>query len=221
MTAALVSAQGVSKLFRSGGEEIVAVRDVTCAVLPAARVALFGPSGSGKSTLLQLLGGLDAPSAGAVAWPAFGDGSTIRPRHIAFVFQNQTLLPALTVLENVEVPLLLSGIEESTARSRARESLTRLHLDGFAQKLPEELSGGQAQRVAFARALVSRPQLILADEPTGQLDRETASHLFEAVLPWCEEIGAALVIATHDPTVGERMQERWSMRFGVLERQAS
>ncbi|MDQ6933150.1 MAG: ABC transporter ATP-binding protein [Candidatus Eremiobacteraeota bacterium] len=219
MSDALVTASNLCKTFHSPAQDIVAVRDANCSVAAGARIALFGPSGSGKSTLLQILGGLDAPTTGTVSWPAFGGPTDLRPAHISFVFQNQTLLPSLTVRENVEMPLLL-GEKERDTRSRALEALARLNLDELAEKLPEELSGGQAQRVAFARALVGRPQLIFADEPTGQLDHQTADSLFDAVLPWLDDMGAAIVIATHDHAVGKRFRERWTMRFGALETHA-
>lgn len=216
MSASFVTAAHVSKTFRVSSQDVVAVSDVSCSIGSDARIALFGPSGSGKSTLLQLLGGLDRPSSGDIVWPAFGGLNLLRPAHIAFVFQNQTLLPAITALENVQLPLLLQGIKQREATSKARDALNRLGLDALADKLPEELSGGQAQRVAFARALVGRPQLLLADEPTGQLDHRTAQELFNVVLPWAGEMRCAMVIATHDHAVGALMHEQWFMRFGAL-----
>jgi len=218
MNGDLVTAQHVSKVFATPGEDVSAVRDASCTVAPAARIVLLGPSGSGKSTLLQLLGGLDLPTSGTVSWPAFGHD--VRPRNVAFVFQNQTLIPALSVLENVELPLQLQGASDADARERAHAALERLGLAALSEKLPEELSGGQAQRVSFARALVGEPRLILADEPTGQLDAHTAKEFFDAVLPWIEEMGSAILVATHDRAVGERMSEQWTMRFGVLEKPA-
>ncbi|MDP9018768.1 MAG: ABC transporter ATP-binding protein [Candidatus Eremiobacteraeota bacterium] len=215
--AILAVADNVTKTYGSSQNQIAAVEHATCAVRAGDHVALFGPSGSGKSTLLQLLGGLDFPTAGTVNWPTFGGITDLRPRNIAFVFQNQTLLPALSARENVEVPRLLQGANATEARSGALETLDRLGLLGLADKLPEELSGGQAQRVAFARALAGRPQLILADEPTGQLDHQTAADLFDVIIPWADELGCALVIATHDRAVGERMSATWSIVHGVLE----
>jgi putative ABC transport system ATP-binding protein/lipoprotein-releasing system ATP-binding protein len=213
----LVRAAHVSRAFRTAYEEVVAVKDASCAVRARERIGLFGPSGSGKSTLLQLLGGLDVPSAGSIEWPGLSERAQLRPRHVAFVFQNQTLLAALSAVENVEVPLLLQGSAAEPARAAAQAALDRIGLGDLAEKLPEELSGGQAQRVAFARALAGNPDLILADEPTGQLDRQTAHHLFEIVLPWIEEIGGAIVIATHDRAIEELVHAKWTMRFGVLD----
>lgn len=213
----LVRAERVWRTFRTRSQEVVAVKDASCSLARNALIGLFGPSGSGKSTLLQLLGGLDTPTSGSIQWPAFSGQTELRPRHIAFVFQNQTLLAPLSAVENVEIPLLLQGLDAGAARARAQVALDRIQLGDLADKLPEELSGGQAQRVEFARALVGNPDLILADEPTGQLDRQTVEHLFDIVLPWIDELGSALVIATHDGTVGERMHTQWRMQFGVLE----
>lgn len=216
MSEQLVRAQHLSRTFSTGSQEILAVRDASCTVGRNARIALFGPSGSGKSTLLQLLGGLDQPTSGKVEWPALSGAESLRPRHIAFVFQNETLLPALSALENVEIPLLLQGMSDREARRIATEALERLRLGDLSAKLPEELSGGQAQRVAFARALAGRPDLVLADEPTGQLDQATADQLFTAVLPWMDEMQTAMIVATHDRSVGTRMQGTWAMEHGVL-----
>jgi lipoprotein-releasing system ATP-binding protein len=213
---AVVRATRISRTFRAGLESVVAVKSASCAVPSGARIALVGPSGSGKSTLLQILGGLDKPDSGTVEWPAFSRSTRLRPDRIAFVFQNPSLIPALSTVENVEVPLVLQRLDSGVARRRAIEALNRLGLASLAEKLPEELSGGQAQRVGIARALVGRPDLILADEPTGQLDQATAQQLFGTVLPWLREIGAALVIATHDRRVAQRMRSQWMMDHGVL-----
>jgi putative ABC transport system ATP-binding protein/lipoprotein-releasing system ATP-binding protein len=213
----LVRAEDVSRRYRVGGREIVALASATCAVRSGARIALVGPSGSGKSTLLQLLGGLDDASTGTIVWPALGARLGLRPGKIAFVFQNASLLASLTAVENVEIPLLLQGVAGPEARKRAREALVRIDLGEIAARLPEELSGGQAQRVAFARALVAAPALLLADEPTGQLDRATADHLVDTVLGSLRGTPTALVVATHDPHVAERLDATWRIERGVLE----
>jgi len=176
-----------------------------------------GRSGSGKSTLLHLLGGLETPTFGTLTWPALGAHETLRPTQVAFVFQMPSLLPALSVIENIELPLLLGQTDAATARSAATTALAQMDLAALADQLPEELSGGQAQRVAVARALAYRPRLILADEPTGQLDRPTAQHLFDVLLTALEGTDTALVIATHDSTVAERLDQVWQMHRGVLE----
>ena len=156
-----------------------------------------------------------APSAGAITWPALGAVDQLRPRQVSFVFQMPSLLPALTVVENVELPGLL-GNSDGAERGAAMAALARLGLADIAEKLPEELSGGQAQRVAMARAIASVPSLILADEPTGQLDRGTGRYLLDALLSHLANADAALVIATHDLSVAKRMDSVWDMRHGVL-----
>lgn len=213
----LVEMQNVGKIYYRGEVREKALVSATCSVKPGDRIALVGPSGSGKSTLLHLMGGLDQPSTGSISWPGLGACENLRPQKISFIFQMQSLLPPLTVVENVELPLLLGQIEASKARKTALETLNRMRLNTLADKLPEELSGGQAQRVAVARALASRPQLILADEPTGQLDHPTAQHLFDVLLDSLEGSDTALVVATHDQAIAERMNTIWQMQHGVME----
>ncbi len=217
MTDLLVEARDVSRTYRGGREEIVAVAAATCSVRAGDRIALEGRSGSGKSTLLQMLGGIEAPTSGSIRWPALGKREDLRPRHIAFVFQRESLLAPLNVLENVQIALLLQGAAREQTRERAMEALQRFGLDDLAAKLPEELSGGQSQRVSFARAIAMRPQFILADEPTGQLDTATAELLLSEVLGVLDELGSAVVIATHDARVAERMRTRWKIARGRLE----
>jgi ABC-type lipoprotein export system ATPase subunit len=136
---------------------------------------------------------------------------------VAVVFQGPSLLPPLTVLENVALPVVLGGFLDADARASAHRALELLDLDELSDKLPEEISGGQSQRVAVARALSGRPRLILADEPTGQLDRVNATAVVDVLLAAAEEAGAALVVSTHDPLVAERLAERWDMHSGSLE----
>lgn len=213
---AVAEAVDAGRTFGSGEHAVVALARATCAVAPGDRIALVGPSGSGKSTLLHLLAGLDGPTSGIVRWPALGERSTLRPRLVSFVFQSQSLIAPLTVIENVEMPLLLQGSNAQSARERASRVLAAMELTSLAEKLPEEISGGQAQRIAVARSVVSAPRLLLADEPTGQLDHATASHLLDLLLVSLSP-NAALVIATHDMAVAERMTTRWRMNHGVLE----
>ncbi|WP_246580912.1 ABC transporter ATP-binding protein [Deinococcus aestuarii] len=209
----LAEAHGVGRTFTVGGQEVTALRETTLQVRPGDRIALLGPSGSGKSTLLHLLGGLDTPTTGTVSWPALGEAGSLRPGKVSFVFQAQSLMPPLTALENVALPLLLTGAAPQTATEEARRALDTLELLPLADQLPEELSGGQAQRVAVARALVTRPRLILADEPTGQLDSVTAGHLMDVLLGALDP-GAALVMATHDEAVARRLDTIWRMDGG-------
>jgi ABC-type lipoprotein export system ATPase subunit len=217
MPEALVEARDVVRTYRIGDQTVVAVQDATCRVDAGARIALQGPSGSGKSTLLQMLGGIEELTSGSIRWPALGEREELRPRHIAFVFQRSSLLAPLTVIENLELPLVLQLAAHEDARARSLEALKLFGLSDLADKLPEELSGGQSQRVAFARAVAMRTELILADEPTGQLDSETAEEFLNTALRVLDAQGSALLVATHDERVAKRMQTRWHMSHGKLE----
>ncbi len=222
----LVIVDGVSRDFPQGRYGARTVLDaVSCRVEAGERVAVTGPSGSGKSTLLNLMGGLDAPSRGVVCWPGLsdrGDGGMTsgndeiaRRRRIAYVFQAANLLPALTVAENVGLPLMLAA-DDADRDDRVRSLLEAFELAAFADKLPAELSGGQAQRVGVARALISRPRLLLADEPTGQLDHPTAQRVLDVVLALLADYGGALVVATHDSAVAARLDRRSRLNHGRL-----
>jgi putative ABC transport system ATP-binding protein len=208
--AVLVECVDLARTYGNGAHAVVAVHGATARIVAGARIALVGPSGSGKSTLLHLLAGLERPTAGVIDWPSPGVG-------IGLVFQGPSLLPTLDVTENVALPLLLHGHRPSEAIDRARRALARLDIDGLADAMPATLSGGQAQRVAIARVLATRPLLILADEPTGQLDRRTTDHVVDVLLDTAAEVGAALVIATHDPAIAGKLAEQWDMRDGRLE----
>ena len=212
---------GAGRTFGSGATATVALQPADCVVRQRARIALVGPSGSGKSTLLHLLAGLDEPTVGSVAWPAIGGRDVLRPGRVAVVFQGPSLLPPLTVEENVALPLVLAGRSAADARDAARAALAELDLVELAAKLPEELSGGQAQRVAVTRALAGRPDLILADEPTGQLDRLSATTVVDVLLAAAAHTGAGLAVATHDPLVAERLDERWELHSGRLVAEAA
>ncbi len=216
MTEALVLADHVSRRFGDGATATEALRDASCLINPGERIALTGSSGSGKSTLLHLLGGLDMPTRGTVTWPALGTRDQLRPCKISYVFQGPSLLPALSVIENVRLPLLLAGLSEQEAALRAADVLARFGLSQLSEKLPEELSGGQAQRVAIARAVVVQPKLLLADEPTGQLDTATALQTVMTLTELLDELGSALLLATHDLRVAERFAYVWTMRDGYL-----
>jgi putative ABC transport system ATP-binding protein/lipoprotein-releasing system ATP-binding protein len=216
VTDTLAEAVGAGRVFGTNGGKVVALKHATCRIERGDRIALVGPSGSGKSTLLHLLAGLDEPTSGSVRWPALGERETLHPGKISFVFQSESLLAPLTVLENIEVPRLLIGSNAEEVRNDASEILDALDLSELADKLPEEISGGQAQRAAVARSLITRPALILADEPTGQLDHHTAKHLLSLLLRRIKGTDAALVIATHDPVIASRMETQWTMDHGVL-----
>ena len=212
----LVRCTNVARTFGTGVAAVVAVHDISCELRAGQHAAITGPSGSGKSTLLHLLAGLDDPTTGIVTWPAIGERRDLRPGPVGVVFQGPSLLPPLDVAENVALPLLLGGADETVARAAALAALDRLGLRGLAAKLPDELSGGQAQRVAVARVLAGRPRLILADEPTGQLDHIAAEATIDALLDTAVDLGAALVITTHDPLVAGRLASRWAMTDGAF-----
>jgi ABC-type lipoprotein export system ATPase subunit len=214
----LVRCEGAARTYGAGASATVALQPTDLEVFERDGIALVGPSGSGKSTLVHIMAGLDDPTLGSVSWPAIGERSALRPGPVAVVFQAPSLLPPLTVTENVALPLILDGVHEDLAQARAVESLERLSLADLGDKLPEEISGGQAQRVAVARALAGRPRILLADEPTGQLDRASGAQAVTALIDAARHSGAALVIATHDPTVAERLETRWEMHSGRLVR---
>jgi ABC-type lipoprotein export system ATPase subunit len=208
----LVEGKDVARRF---GHDILALRPASFAIRSGDLIALLGRSGSGKSTLLHLIAGLDAPTGGALSWPALTRNGALRPTYIGIVFQAPSLIPTLSVVENVEVPLRIAG-RISSPRTQAMAALETLGLAGIADKLPDELSGGQAQRVALARAIALKPRLILADEPTGQLDQLIARQTVDALLDSIEVSDTALVVATHDPSVAQRMKTTWLMNHGDL-----
>ncbi len=212
-----VSLSGAGRTYLQRPTPVAALKAATCRILPGDRIAVIGPSGSGKSTLLHLMGGIDTPTEGSVTWPALGAIEQLRPGHVAYVFQSQSLIEALTVVENIGMPLLLSGVGAADAEARSRAMLAGLGLESIGERLPEELSGGQAQRVAVARALVMRPRLILADEPTGQLDHPTAQRLFDVLLGSLSGLDTALIVATHDTAIARRMARVWRITHGELE----
>jgi len=219
MTSTMVEFHNVSRTYGAGSTAVVAVHGATGSVPAQSRIALVGPSGSGKSTLLHLIAGLERPTTGTVAWPGLAGAATrtsLAIAGVAVVFQGPSLVPTLNVLENVLVPLQLSGVGAAVAEGRARDALAVIGVLDLADRLPDYLSGGQAQRVAIARALAMEPQLILADEPTGQLDGATGSHVIDVLIHAADRANAALVVTTHDPRVADRFQDRWIMREGRL-----
>jgi ABC-type lipoprotein export system ATPase subunit len=215
-TQPLALCRGAARTFGRGPAATVALQAADCAVWPGARIGLIGPSGSGKSTLLHLIAGLDEPTRGSVSWPGIGDRRDLRPGPVGVVFQGPSLLPPLSVLENVALPLGLAGVPDTEARRRGRHALELLDLGELADMLPEEISGGQAQRVAVARVLAGAPRMILADEPTGQLDRASGRAVVAVLQAAAEHSGAALLVSTHDPSVADRFPERWEMHSGQL-----
>jgi ABC-type lipoprotein export system ATPase subunit len=216
---ALLVLDGVSKRYRQGRQGVLALDAIDLALDAGEFLALVGPSGSGKSTLLHLAGGLDLPDAGQVRLDnrdittiSAGDRARLRRREIGFVFQFFHLIPTLTLAENVELPLILDGARDDGVASM----LDRVGLGGRSDHLPGELSGGEMQRAAIARALVNRPRLILADEPTGNLDSATAADVMAVLLEQVRESGAALLMVTHDADLAQRADRVVSLRDGHI-----
>ncbi|HEY8368373.1 MAG TPA: ABC transporter ATP-binding protein [Thermodesulfobacteriota bacterium] len=219
----LIQVRGLSKTYRRGGEEIHVLRGLDLDVDRGDFVAFMGPSGSGKSTLLNLLGGLDLPSAGSIRV----DGDEItrmsarkltawRARHVGFVFQMYNLIPVLTAFQNVELPLLLTGLSKA---ERRRHVETALEVVGLADRMhhyPRQLSGGQEQRVGIARAIVADPTFLLCDEPTGDLDRKSADEILDLLDRLVREHGKTVLMVTHDPLAAERARVVLHLEKGVL-----
>jgi ABC-type lipoprotein export system ATPase subunit len=213
----LVRCVGAARTYGQGPTATVALQPADCEVFAGELIGLVGPSGSGKSTLLHVMAGLDDPTLGEVSWPAIGGRADLRPARVAVIFQGPSLLPPLTVLENTALPLVIGGMTDANAQEVARDALRALDLEQLADKLPEEISGGQAQRVAVARALAGKPSLILADEPTGQLDSVSGAAVVDVLLAASAHAGSALLISTHDLNVAARLPERWEMQSGELQ----
>ena len=219
----MVRLERVSKVYRQGAREVQALKDVNLEVSPGEFVAVVGPSGSGKSTLLNIIGGLDRPTSGRV-WVAGEEISRLdeealarwRGRTIGFVFQFFQLLPTLTALENVMLPMELTGAFKGHRRQRAMELLELVGLAERAHHLPGELSGGEQQRVALARALANDPPLILADEPTGNLDSVSGARVIETLLQFHRQ-GKTIVLVTHQRELAEKARRVLKLRDGVLE----
>jgi putative ABC transport system ATP-binding protein len=210
MDSVLVWGRGLARAYGRGERRRTVLHDVDVCVRAGDRVAVTGPSGSGKTTLLHLLAGLIEPTSGVIEWP--GLEQPLRPERIGVAFQGDTLLPALTVRENVAVPALVAGRSEADAARASAEMLEAFGLTDVAGHLPERISGGQAQRATIARALVVRPQLVLLDEPTAQLDRPTGLRAVETAIATAADCGGAIVVATHDPMVARLMRERVELR---------
>jgi putative ABC transport system ATP-binding protein len=218
----ILSARGVTKTYRTGSREVAALRGVDLDVHAGELVMVMGPSGNGKTTLLNCLSGLDDIDAGTVTVDGkdlFGMSDAERTRHRAqrmgFIFQAFNLIPVLSAAENVELPLLVTGVAPKVARERSHEMLDRVGLANRGHHRPGELSGGEQQRVTVARALVARPALIWADEPTGALDSKTAGEIVE-LLHEVHAAGQTLVVVTHDESLGRSGQRLVEVRDGLV-----
>lgn len=225
MSAHLLEAQSLAKVFPMGGGPVHALRDVSLQIDAGEYLTIRGPSGCGKSTLLHILGCVDTPSSGSLRFDgrevsALPDAerSDLRLQSIGFVFQRFFLLPMLTAAENVDVPQAEAGVPKAERRRRTLELLEYVGLAERAHHRPSQLSGGEAQRVAIARALANRPRLLLADEPTGELDRTNGEHI-AALLDRVQADGTAVVVVTHDVALAERAGRRLLMRDGRIERE--
>jgi putative ABC transport system ATP-binding protein len=224
---ALIDIQNVRKVYRRGTEEVVVLDGLSMSIEEGEYVALMGPSGSGKTTLLNLIGGVDRPTTGSVnvsgtdiAKLNARDLARWRSRNIGYIFQLYNLIPVLTAQQNVELPLLLVKMSGKERKERAQHALSIVGLGDRVKHLPRQLSGGQEQRVAIARALVSDPTVLLADEPTGDLDRKSAEEILNLLERLNSEFRKTIVMVTHDPHAAERARRRLHLEKGVLESQS-
>ena len=222
MSTSILQAENLTKIYRSGGRDLTVLDNVSFSVGQGDSLAIIGPSGSGKTTLLGLCAGLDTATSGTLSLMGFklnamdeDDRAYLRNQYVGFVFQNFQLLSTLTALENVMVPLELRGSKD--ASRKAKELLTRVGLGDRSHHYPSQLSGGEQQRVAMARAFITDPKILFADEPTGNLDEENAQHITELLFGMNKEKGTTLVLVTHNLELAQRTRRILRMRGGKLE----
>lgn len=219
----LIELMDVEKTYEDDGVPVHALRGIDLTISAGEFTTVAGPSGSGKTTLLNIIGGLDKPTVGSVIFKgeditdaSYGRLSELRLNHIGFVFQSFNLIPVLSALENVEYVMMLRGVSVEERRRRAKEILREVGLSGMENRRPDALSGGQQQRVAVARAIVSKPDLVLADEPTANLDSTTGDELMGMLLDLNEEYGTTFLFSTHDPLVMDIARRRLVIQDGFL-----
>lgn len=224
MSELILSCRDLVRTFSDGELSVEVLKGITLDVSKGESLSIIGSSGSGKSTLLHCLGGLDKPTSGEVTLAGnnlFSINERIRNQlrnqSLGFVYQFHHLLQELTAVENVAMPLLIRGVDKQLAAKKARHWLNAIEMDHRAQHRPSQLSGGERQRVALARALAGEPQCVLADEPTGNLDRQNADRIYELMLTLTHEMGTAFVVVTHDQRLTERMDRVVTLKNGMLE----
>jgi putative ABC transport system ATP-binding protein len=219
----VIRIQGLRKAYQRGGQEVLVLDNLSLQVAQGDFLALMGPSGSGKSTLLNLIAGIDRPTSGVIEIngidiSSLDDAELARWRaaHVGFVFQFYNLIPVLTAFENVELPLQLTSLDRATRKRRVTEALASVGLADRMHHTPNELSGGQQQRVAIARALITNPSLIVADEPTGDLDRQSASEILQMLQRLNQEQGKTIIMVTHDPKAADHAKAVIHLEKGQL-----
>ena len=219
----IVEIRNLSKSYRRGGQVVPVLSDITLDIAPGEFVALMGPSGSGKSTLLNLIAGIDKPDGGVlrvggldIATLSETELADWRAEHVGFIFQFYNLMPVLTAYENVELPLMLTDLSGGDRRAHVETALAMVGLSDRMEHYPSELSGGQQQRVAIARAIITDPTILVADEPTGDLDRASAEDILNLVDRMNRELGKTIIMVTHDPNAAKRARTVKNLEKGVL-----
>ena len=223
MTQPIVEIRNLSKAYRRGDQIVPVLEDITLDIAAGEFVALMGPSGSGKSTLLNLIAGIDKPDGGTlrvggidIAELSEGELADWRSEHVGFIFQFYNLMPVLTAFENVELPLLLTSLSGAERRQHVETALAMVSLEDRMEHYPSELSGGQQQRVAIARAIITDPTILVADEPTGDLDRVSAEGVLGLMDRLNSELGKTIIMVTHDPNAARHARALWHLEKGVL-----